>query len=150
MEDISPKVIKDKVLDILELANGFGANIDTKKIKDIKENSLFVSVYDDSLNPIKGDPATDKKGARKNLVYRLLQALWDNLESKKRGSKIGTAPPRVSNFAPNFPVPTRQIPPRESSSGNRSSTHIARVRYYSNVVSRWELLSNVFITTAYI
>ena len=44
-EGIAPKVIKEKVLDILELANGFGAGIDTKEIKEQKIGDKFVSTY---------------------------------------------------------------------------------------------------------
>merc|ERR1712113_1319014 len=55
-EEIKPEMIKEKVLDILELANGFGAGIDSKKFKDIKDGTMFVSIYEDA----RGTPASDK------------------------------------------------------------------------------------------
>ena len=107
------------MLDILELANGFGAGIDSKLIRDDKENNLFISIYHNPPHIKKGEPATDKKTARKNLVYELLQPLWDNLENKKRKNST----PRV-NLAATFPE--QRARSRESSSSG--STRIATER----------------------
>ena len=123
-EDIPEGIIKEKVLDILELANGFGADIQTKEIKETKAGDKFFATYKGDR---KGEPATDKKTAKKNLVYNLLEPLWENLrEKQKRAAKQKLGPVGAKgkiNLAPSFPQEKHWSSP--SSSSGAKSTHFS-------------------------
>ena len=59
---------------IVELANGLGAEIKTELIRGEKTSNGHVAYYDGEPK-VKGDVGGDKRTAKKNLVYKLLQVL---------------------------------------------------------------------------